>query len=168
MYTTENLLKDLGNFNDYVNALQTIEERLFFEPIAEEKWSIAEIISHISFWDEYIRKEMLPQMKQNAVIESIDIETLNKQAAAYARSGVSQQQILDKQLKQRAQLLSDLKEKDEEEFFASFTMNGEEIDEYSGYPHTIFNYIAAFIWHDNHHKKQMEQFLNENGRAIKS
>lgn len=33
------------------------------------------------------------------------------------------------------------------------------MDQYSGYPHTLFNYIAAFIWQDNHHKQQIHSFL---------
>ena len=41
---------------------------------------------------------------------------------------------------------------DELKFRETFTLNGEEINQYSGYPHTILNYIEAFTWHDNHHK----------------
>jgi hypothetical protein len=141
-----------------------MEETLFFHPIAEGKWSTAEIISHISFWDKYIREEMLPQMKKDAVIDSIDIEVLNKQAANYAISGVSKQHLLHKQLEERKQLVSTLKKKSEEEFSPRFTLNGEKIDQYSGCPHTIFNYMAAFIWHDNHHKKQIEKFLKDKAR----
>jgi len=163
MYTTKDLISDYEDFNLYVNTLKTMEEALFFEPIAEGKWSTAEIISHISYWNEYIREEMLPQMKLNALIESVDIETLNKQAAEYALSGVSQQYLLEKQLEERTLLVSDLKKKREEEFFVPFSLNGEEVDPYSGYPHSIFNYIAAFVWHDNHHKQQIDGFLKENG-----
>lgn len=163
MYTTKDLIHDFENFNLYVHGLKTMEEALFFEPIAKEKWSTAEMISHISFWDQYIREEMLPQMKLNAVIESIDIETLNKQAADYALSGVSQQHLLEKQLTERTQLVSDLRKKNEEEFFAAFSLKGEEVAQYVDYPHTIFNFIAAFIQHDNHHKKQIDGFLQGKG-----
>lgn len=60
MYTTEELINDCEKFNHFVNSLGKTEETLFFGPIAEGKWSVAEIISHISFWDKYIREEMLP------------------------------------------------------------------------------------------------------------
>ncbi|GAA0603328.1 hypothetical protein GCM10009001_20360 [Virgibacillus siamensis] len=167
MYTTEDLINDFENFNLYVNSLRTMEEALFFEPIAEGKWSAAEIISHISYWDKYIRKETLPQMKINAAIKSIDFDPLNKQAANYALSGVSRQHLLHKQLEERTQLVSDLRKKNEKEFFATFSLNGEEVDQYSGYPHSIFNYIAAFIWHDNHHKQQIDGFLKGKGVELK-
>ncbi|TFJ92922.1 DinB family protein [Lentibacillus salicampi] len=163
MYTKEELMTDFENFNLYVKSLKTMEEIQFFEPIAEGKWSTAEIISHISFWDKYIRVETLPQMKLNADIESIEFEILNKQAANYALSGISQQHLLHKQLEARTQLVSDLRNKKEEDWFAPFSLNGEEVDQYSGYPHSIFNYIAGFVWHDNHHKQQIDRFLKEKG-----
>ncbi|MFA1820221.1 hypothetical protein ACDX78_08550 [Virgibacillus oceani] len=96
MYTTQDLINDFEKFNHFVSSLKTMEEPLFFQPIAKGKWATAEIISHMSCWDKYIREEMLPQMKLDAVIESIDIETLNKQAADYALSGVSHQELLQK------------------------------------------------------------------------
>ena len=166
MYTKDDLIHDFENFNCYVTSLKTMEETVFFEPIAEGKWSTAEIISHISFWDKYIREETLPQMKINAVIESIDFDILNNQAANYALSGVSKLHLLHKQLEERTLLVSELRKKNEEEFFATFSLNGEEVDQYSGYPHSIFNYIATFIWHDNHHKQQIDGFLKGKGMEL--
>lgn len=107
------------------------------------------------------------QMKANASIESIDFDTLNNQASRYALFGVSQQHLLDKQRKARTQLVSDLKMRTEENLFATSSLNGEEVDRYSGYPHSIFNYIAAFVWHDNHHKQQVDGFLEEKGVGLK-
>ncbi|WP_019376680.1 DinB family protein [Virgibacillus halodenitrificans] len=161
MCTTNNLINDFEGFNSYVSSLKKIDETLFFEPIADGKWSIAEIISHISFWDRYIHEETLPQMKSNAVIESIDFEPLNGQAEKYALSGVSQLHLLQQKLEERSLLATDLRKKDENEFFEKFILNGEEIDKYSGYPHTIFNYIAGFQWHDNHHRQQIDVFLKD-------
>ncbi|MBW8348010.1 DinB family protein [Bacillus sp. IITD106] len=159
MYTIHEMINDLDQFNVWVKSLEKVEDPFFFEPISEGKWSIAEIISHITFWDEYILEEMLPFMKQDADIHSIEFEPLNQKAAAYALSGVSSHDLINRQLEMRTKVVSALKEKTEEEFLASFTLNGEKIDEYSGYPHSMFNYFASFVWHDNHHKKQIEEFL---------
>lgn len=101
---------------------------------------------------------MLPQMTQGADIESVDFDVINQPAAAYALSGVSQKALLDKQLEERSKLIAVLRKMDEKQFWETFTLNGEEIDQYEGYPHTIFNYIAAFTWHDNHHKAQLVAF----------
>jgi len=37
MYTTEDLINDLENFNHYVDSLKIMKETLFFEPIADGK-----------------------------------------------------------------------------------------------------------------------------------
>ena len=159
MYTKADLLNDFEAFNSYVLPLKSIEESLFFEPIAEGKWSIAEIISHMTFWDQYIREEMLPQMKTGVTITSVDFDAINIPASEYALISGSQQHLLDRQLEERGKLVSDLRKKTEEELFAPFTLNGEEVDQYSGYPHSVFSYVAAFVWHDNHHRKQIDEFL---------
>ncbi|OZU90531.1 hypothetical protein CIL03_05130 [Virgibacillus indicus] len=166
MSDTKDLILELEQFTSWVLSLQTIEERLFFKPIKEGKWSPAEIITHITFWDRYIVDEMLPAMNQNAKIESVEFEVINSRASKHAMSGISKKQIIDNQIIARNNVISLLREKTDEEFFAKFTLNGEEIDPYSGYPHTMYNYFAGFAWHDNHHKKQIEVFLNENSITL--
>ena len=161
MDTTQELIAELEKFNGWVLSIQNMDENLFFEPIKEGKWSPAEIITHITFWDRYILEEILPAMKQDAEIVSAEFETINLKASQYALSGIPLQQIIQNQIMSRNNIVTALKGKTEEDFFARFTLNGEEIDSYSGYPHTMFNYFASFVWHDNHHKKQVENFLSE-------
>ncbi|WP_230856202.1 DinB family protein [Virgibacillus dakarensis] len=162
MNNTKELIDELEQFNTWITSLKNMKEDLFFTPIKEGKWSPAEIISHITFWDRYILDETLPQMKTDADITSIAFEPLNKKAAIYALSGVSMNHLLETQIETRKELVSELRKKAEEEFFATFTLNGETIDEYSGYPHTMYNYFASFAWHDKHHKQQIENFLEVN------
>ncbi|WP_047982193.1 DinB family protein [Ornithinibacillus contaminans] len=159
MNEVTNVKKELVAFNSWIESLYLMDEKLFFTPIKAGKWTPAEIISHITYWDRYIDAEMLPVMTEDAAIHSVDFEVINTPAAAYALSGVSQSDLLDAQLEARNNLVAALSEKTEEEFFQAFTLNGEVIDEYSGYPHTLYNYLMSFIWHDNHHKDQIEAFL---------
>ncbi|SES14334.1 DinB superfamily protein [Gracilibacillus ureilyticus] len=161
MYTVNDLINDFEQYKEWVVSLQRIEGKLFFEPIAEGKWSTAEIITHIAFWDEYIMAEMLPKMKQDADISSIDFDTLNQKASAYALSGISQQQVINEQVHKREELISRLKKIPHDDFSITFRINGEDIDQYSGYPNSIFNYFCSFVWHDNHHRRQVEEFLEK-------
>ncbi|MFP3490013.1 DinB family protein, partial [Staphylococcus sp. SIMBA_130] len=62
---------------------------VLFHPTTEGKWSVAEIIAHLAFWDKYIAEETIPKMKPNARIESVEFQVLNDQASEYALSGVS-------------------------------------------------------------------------------
>lgn len=162
MKIIRDLLDELAQLNSWIKPLEKLPASLFFQPIKEGKWSTAEIISHITFWDIYIIEEILPFMKQDASIYSVDFEVINQKAAAYALSGVSKHILLDNQLRSRNYLIRLLKLKKEADFFATFILNGEAIDPYSKQPHNMFNYFWSFVWHDTHHKKQIELFLSEN------
>ncbi|MCH1626860.1 DinB family protein [Fredinandcohnia quinoae] len=161
MKTNVEIISDLEQFTTWVEGLKAHNHQLMFKPIAEGKWSIAEILSHIMFWDRYILKEMIPNMKQDADLSTIEFQELNDKAAEYALSGVSFEFLLEELIESRKKLVSYLRGKTDEEFTVSFKINGDAVDNYTGYPFTLYNYICDFIWHDNHHKKQMEEFLSK-------
>lgn len=167
MHEIEQLIQNFKEFTSWVNSLEEIDDDLFFDPIKEGKWSPAEIISHITYWDRYMLEDLIPKMKLDANIDSLEFNEINEPASKYAMSGVTKQQIINEQVEGRNVLIQALSEKSKAEFFATFKLNGEEIDKYSGYPHSMFNYISAFVWHDNHHKEQVEEYLNENEYHIK-
>ncbi|MCZ0702799.1 hypothetical protein J2T56_003086 [Natronobacillus azotifigens] len=156
-----NLLISFETFIPWLENLNDVEETLFFKPVKEGKWSTAEIIAHIMFWDKYIMQEVIPQMHEGAeVLTEEDFQVINEQAANYVKSSnKNKNQLIDECIVARGELMSFLKNKSEEDFFSRFTLNGETVDQYTGYPHTLFNYIACFVWHDNHHKEQVEKFL---------
>ncbi|SFL59145.1 DinB superfamily protein [Gracilibacillus orientalis] len=161
MEKTEQVIQNFAQFSKWVQSLMKVEDNLLFEPIKKGKWSSAEIISHIIYWDRYMLQDVIPKMTSGANIESVRFEVINQPASEYALSGVTKEQLIREQTEARSQLILALKEKSEEEFFATFSLNGEKIDQYSGYPHSLFNYISAFVWHDNHHKEQIEAFLGK-------
>ncbi|MFD1636974.1 DinB family protein [Evansella tamaricis] len=159
--TKNDLIKELEGFINWIEDWKLVEDTLLFKPIKEGKWTVAEIISHIMFWDKYLLNVTLPAMKDGADVESTeDYEEINSLASAYALSeGMTGAHLIDELIESRILLVNYLRGKTEEEFIAKFTLNGEEIDRFSGYPHTMFNYVAGFVWHDNHHKKQMKEYL---------
>ncbi|SHH39180.1 hypothetical protein [Virgibacillus chiguensis] len=82
----------------------------------------------MTFWDRYILEEMLPKMKQDATIQSVDFEIINTPASAYARSGVSAKHLIEQKMIMREKLVFAVKQKTEAEFFTNFTLNGEKMD----------------------------------------
>ncbi|MRI67477.1 DinB family protein [Gracilibacillus thailandensis] len=141
-----NLIEKFEQFNSWVNALEKVDEDLFFTPINEGKWTPAEIISHITYWDHYILEELMPQMRKDAKLESVVFDAINQPASEYASSGVSKTQLIQEQIEARNHLVEALKEKSELEFFDTFALNGEEIDRYSGYPHSLFNVLQKEVF----------------------
>ncbi|MDY0407756.1 DinB family protein [Virgibacillus soli] len=154
------LIQEFEQFNRFVQSLEKTEDDYFFKSIKKGKWSPAEIISHITYWNRYILDDLLPKMKQGANVTSVAFDEINIPAAKYALSGVTKMQLIHEQIESRNNLIQVLKEKSDEVFFAEFKLNGEAMDQYSGYPHTMFHYIRVFVWHDNHHRAQIEQFFH--------
>ncbi|MDQ0217143.1 hypothetical protein ELQ35_08575 [Peribacillus cavernae] len=101
MKTNDDLINDLEHFVLWVESLQTYENEDFFQPISVGKWSISEIISHITFWDKYILQETIPKMKTNAEINSIKFQELNDKASEYALSGSSFKILIEELIKSR-------------------------------------------------------------------
>jgi|GEM_PF-478177 len=156
----DELITEFEQAQDWVISLKKHSENDFFKPIAKDKWSVAEIIGHLAYWDKYVLEEILPNMKQNADINSIDFQELNNQASNYALSGIFGMSLIDQFVEGRERLVAELKGKSDAEFYVQFKINGDEVDPDSGAPFSMYSYISSFIWHDNHHKKQIIAFFN--------
>jgi uncharacterized damage-inducible protein DinB len=76
---------------------------------------------------------------------------LNNKASEYALSGISFERLINEFVKERNKLISKLKEKTDEEFVVQFKIDR--------HPYTLYNYILDFIQHDNHHRRQIEKYL---------
>lgn len=156
----DEVITEFEQAQDWVNSLKKHPEKDFFEPIENGKWSVAEIIAHLAFWDKYVLEAILPNMKQNTDIKSIDFQELNDQASNYALSGISGKSLINQFVEGRKSLVTELRNKTDSEFYVQFKINGDEVDPYSGAPFSMYSYISSFIWHDNHHKKQIIEFFN--------
>ncbi|MBK3493840.1 DinB family protein [Viridibacillus sp. YIM B01967] len=154
------MIIEFGLAVDWVESLKDYPEKDFFEPTVKGKWSVSEIIAHLAYWDSYVLEEILPRIKQDADIKSIEFQKLNDQASEYALSGVSEVSLIDEFINGRKELVAKLNNKSDAEFFVQFKINGEEIDPYAGSPFSIYSYISSFIWHDHHHKNQIVEFFN--------
>lgn len=58
MSRKENLINNLKHYADWLEILEEIEDEKWITPIAEGKWSVSEIVSHIMFWDQHILSEI--------------------------------------------------------------------------------------------------------------
>ncbi|MFS0780140.1 DinB family protein [Bacillus sp. 1P06AnD] len=151
----------------WIEGLKTLDDAHFHQPITDGKWSCAQIVAHMMLWDEYVANEILPQMKQDADVRSKPIQEVNDLATDYAISGITRNDLIEEILQSRKKLIAALREKTDNAFFEAFSLDGEKIDEYTGHPHTLYSYICSFIWHDNHHKKQVTSFLSA-GKEVQS
>lgn len=149
--------------NDYASLINWLEstamemsETIFFQPIKQGKWSPAEILSHIMMWDNYLLKERIPFIKKEANLPKFHhVEEVNQRAAEYAKSGLSMEQLIAETIQVRRQVVDHLQQVEPNEWRTTFYINH--------YPNCLTGYIKGLIEHDDHHKLQVEVFMNEEG-----
>ncbi|MGO0062230.1 DinB family protein [Brevibacillus fluminis] len=137
----------------WANAARQITEEQWLSPMKDGKWSIAETVSHLIAWDRFILDVRLPHIAPGKQLASapVDVETMNGDAARYARSGVTRDELLDQWVDVRSRLLDKLRTHSEESFAAPYYIGDREM--------TLARYIEGMIDHDLHHREQMDAFL---------
>lgn len=144
----------LNQFSDFLLWVENLKETakdLWLKPISTGKWSLREILTHIMYWDKNSLEMMVPNMSEGAELFFVDIEKLNQEAAVFAQSYNSLDALIDDLVKTRKELLGLLEEKynDATKFM---------IDNHN---YTYKKFVNVFIHHDEHHKKQIEAFLEQ-------
>ncbi|QHA90628.1 DinB family protein [Bacillus sp. N1-1] len=152
--------------NDYASLINWLEsiamemtETIFFQPIKQDKWSPAEILSHIMVWDNYLLKERIPFIENGVNLPRLDnVEEVNQRAAEYARSGLSKEKLIAETVQARRQVVEHLQLVEPIEWMSTFYIDR--------YPICLTSYIKGLIEHDDHHKLQVEVFMNEQGFSL--
>lgn len=142
----EVLLKHNRQMRLWVHSLHELSEEKWRQPIGENKWTVAEIISHLSAWDEYIIEHRIAIQNEDFPI-SPDVEMFNASAAEYARNH-SKESILNEFAKNRQKLIECIENLDERKLTTPFYRNL-----------SIFQYLGGFIEHDLHHQKQILEVI---------
>ncbi len=150
----------LNEYASLMNWLETtameMSEEVFFKPIKPGKWSPAEILSHIMKWDDYLLEERIPHMKSGATLPKLEnVEAVNNRAAKFARSGITQKELIKETIKSRKRVVERLLDWRPIEWKNTFYIDK--------YPLCLTSYIKGLIEHDEHHKLQIEVFMNEQG-----
>ncbi|MDP4169888.1 MAG: DinB family protein, partial [Bacillota bacterium] len=113
---------------------------------------IAAVVTHLLFWDRYSFSERFPFFQEGASLTPFpDFQKVNDEAANYAHSGISKNEIINELLIVREQYIKLLNELTEEQLEISFTIGSHLL--------TIRDYFKDFVEHDLHHKQQIEKAL---------
>lgn len=161
MCKDRNTISEFGQYSSWLNTLKGIDEELWSKPIAKGKWAIREVIAHIMNWDYHLITEGIPSVQNGNGIEFPDFDTYNKKASNYAKSGISQLKILEEAKNTREQLVSILNGIPTEKLNMPITANGVTHCPNTGTPYSLIHIVKEFTDHDNHHKRQIMQFLKE-------
>ncbi|MDA1633558.1 DinB family protein [Bacillus cereus] len=159
------IINDFNEYSIWIHTLKCMKEELWVAPISEGKWTVGEIVSHIMNWDDYLLRETLSSVRDGKGMEFPDFDTYNKLASSYAKSGISKVKLLEEAKAKRELLVKELRLLHDEKLKKPLTANGVSHCPHTGTPYSLIYIIKEFIEHDNHHKRQVIHFLNENAVA---
>lgn len=146
-------IEDFMALTTWAKQLSNISDEVWLQPIKEGKWSISEIISHLVAWDRFILEERLLKIGSGEAFITPNVEEINQEAAKYAKSGVSKENLINELVQSRTVIISFLKTLTVDELEEQTLIGKSKI--------SIKKYIIGTKEHDDHHIKQMEEFLNK-------
>lgn len=154
MTNSQLLIAQLQDLTAFLITLRKTDSSVWTAPIGEGKWSVLDIIAHIMAWDMNFMEKIVPKLLRRepvALEEDIDVQGFNIRAVEYGRT-LNQEQLLDKAIFYRSQIVSQLKKLPEDAF--STVVPGTN-------SFTLSSFLKnMFVSHDAHHKKQMEVYLS--------
>ncbi|MDR6550131.1 DinB family protein [Paenibacillus qinlingensis] len=157
-----NTISDYEQFNHWTQStLQPLSDHDWHRPIQDGKASIAEIIAHLRNWDLHLIDVVIPSIMQGGGIEFPDFNVYNSKAYEHANSGVSKNDLLQEFSDDRKKLIDLLRNMTWEDLLFETTANGVTHCPHTGQPYSLLYIIHEFIEHDEHHKKQMIDFLHD-------
>ncbi|MGA3676638.1 DinB family protein [Lysinibacillus agricola] len=142
----------------FVESLANITEEQWCTPLEPGKWTVAEIIGHLTPWDEFVLTQRLPFLFiRESLPKGPAVEEMNA-SASYNSCVQSKEETIANFINQRHQLMNALHPIDDQQWQKSFKIGTSEL--------TLYGYFASLVDHDLHHFSQIQKVLKNVG-AIK-
>ena len=152
----EQIRQHYKEFDEWIHSLKGLSDAEWNKPLGHGKWSVAGVVSHLLFWDQYSLKERFPYFKEGAELPSYpDFQSVNERAREYAENTATKEEILDGLLAVREEFHKMLEEMGDDKLAVSFKISDHHM--------TVGAYLIDFIQHDLHHQKQVDAAL---GRTL--
>lgn len=149
----QSLISELEEFIGFVKTLDTLSDGIWVTPISIGKWSIHDIITHITRWDEYFNNCTFPMLTDTTLSElreHPDYLAFNEQSIRYGK-GRTKAEIIEEAMRNRQLMVSNLSKLEDSKF--SVVYPGDR-----GF--TIESYLTEFfVSHDKHHMEQIQAYL---------
>lgn len=142
-YSKEVILLHNKEFINWVSSLNEFSEELWRTQIVVGKWTIAEIIAHLTAWDQFIIESRLLIKSEEDFPAAPKVEEFNSKAAEYGRTH-SKEIVINDFIDSRKRFIEILQKTDSTNWDKPFYKN-----------YTMLQYIGGFIEHDLHHKEQV-------------
>ncbi|GAE29622.1 DinB family protein [Halalkalibacter hemicellulosilyticus] len=143
--------KQLIQFQQTMDEVKRLKEKsteFLLQPIAKGKWSTKEVIAHMYYWDEYILKQMVPNLADGARLQAFPDHDEHNEKGLELVKDYTAEQVIDLFLETREKLVRELETVDDRIRF----MIGAGKRRFS-----IESFVTIFVKHDAHHLKQIQK-----------
>lgn len=145
MNNRADLINPFKEWNEFVLDIADMD---WSTPIAEGKWTIHDVVSHIMLWDKYFYDTTIePIVSDKAItLELIDFDIFNQNAITYGETK-TKEELIESTIKYRSMIVECISSLDEAEYSKNYVEGRFSFD----------SYLKDFISHDLHHMKQIEE-----------
>ncbi|MCJ7839784.1 DinB family protein [Lederbergia sp. NSJ-179] len=146
----QTLLKEFKQWPIFVGQL---DPAIWDKPVGEGKWAVRDVVSHILLWDQYFYEEAIKPISEDQplTVRHLDFDTFNQNAREFAKSKTDDE-LINLTRANREQIVNAIREQSDENFEKVY-------QDAEGHPFAVKNYLRDFIWHDQHHRKQIEALM---------
>ncbi|MFC4559271.1 DinB family protein [Virgibacillus kekensis] len=149
----EEILQHQVKSLDFVNSLLVLSEEEWRTPIEKGKWTIAEIVGHFQFWDEFIVHKRLPYLFSITELPKVpDSDKINAESAELSRAEVKHKTI-KRFITARERLCEVITEIPDKDWERKFTIGTTTL--------SLYDYLNGLAEHDRHHFNQIERVIME-------
>lgn len=143
------------NSVEWVTTLLNLTEQQWRTTIAEEKWTIAEVIGHFPAWDQFVLEERLPYLfNHKGLSKAPDENELNHQSSKESKVK-TKEEIISHFIAFRKKLIKAINLIEVDLWDTELIIGQTTL--------TLTGYLQGLVEHDEHHFKQIEELLNRSG-----
>lgn len=153
MNEKERLIENYSEWITFVSVLEEQNEQVWNHPIAEGKWAVRDVVSHIMKWDEYFLNEAIVKVSrgEELTVKHLDYDAFNKQSKRYGRS-CSIQELSQQAKSMRQNIVDHIQSWSDKQYTKEYV-------DADGHPFQPAVFMQDFIWHDQHHMNQIKPLL---------
>ncbi|MFL0403373.1 DinB family protein [Bacillus nitratireducens] len=152
----ESILEEKLRLIEWCQTLKCVTNDVWFKPFRKGSWGIADVISHLIVWDEFLMKFRIPYFISGQSVPNVPtgVEEMNEGAIKYARSGISKEELLDQFSFTCKQLVDQINQISSRNFKDDYQFGTKRV--------RLDNYFSSLIQHDLKHKEEIIQFIKDN------
>ena len=143
MVQKQSILEEYERSISWVRSLENLTEDQWRMPIAPGKWTVAEVIGHLIYWDRFVLEQRLPYFFDGHPLPpSPDVELMNGRASEEAKKR-SKNATISLFAGTRDKLMRELKDIPAADWSRELSAFGKSM--------TLTGYLSGLLAHDGNH-----------------